>query len=311
MQTILGAGGPIADELARELYRHHTQDLRLVSRHPRAVHDTDELVSADLTDPEAALRAVTGSETVYLTVGLPPDSALWEQKFPVIMRNVIAACESTGARLVFFDNTYMYPGTPEPQTEQTAFAPGGRKGRVRAQIATVLLEAMDLGRVEAVVCRAPEFYGPQGTKSWTNSLVFDRIRSRKRPFVPASASTVRSLIWTPDASRAMALIGNTADAYGRTWHLPVAPDRMTYRQIIATASELTGRRIGFTVLPLWVLRLAGRINPQVGEMVELLPRYRGDNVFDCTDFVARFPDFPITSYRDGIETILITEGASA
>ena len=58
MQTVLGAGGPIADELTRELYRSHTQDVRLVSRHPTKVHDTDELVPADLTDADATDRAV-------------------------------------------------------------------------------------------------------------------------------------------------------------------------------------------------------------------------------------------------------------
>ncbi|WP_232786050.1 MerR family DNA-binding transcriptional regulator [Shewanella algae] len=30
----------------------------------------------------------------------------------------------------------------------------------------------------------------------------------------------RSLIYTPDASRAMALLGNTQDTYRQTWHLP-------------------------------------------------------------------------------------------
>lgn len=95
----------------------------------------------------------------------------------------------------------MYPGTATPQTESTGFEPNGRKGRVRAQIAAMLLEAMGAGTVDAVICRAPEFYGPGKAKSLTNSLVFDRIRVGKRPFVPVSVKTVRSLIWTPDASR--------------------------------------------------------------------------------------------------------------
>ena len=145
MQTVLGAGGPIADELIRALGRDHTDAIRVVSRQPRRLHDTDELIAADLTDAEATDRAVAGSDIAYLTVGLPPDSALWERQFPVIMRNVIEACARHGARLVFFDNTYMYPGTSTPQTESTPFAPHGRKGRVRAHLATMLLEAMAVG----------------------------------------------------------------------------------------------------------------------------------------------------------------------
>ena len=52
-----------------------------------------------------------------------------------MMANAIAACELRGAKLVFFDNTYMYPRTAARQTEETAFAPVGRKATVRATIA--------------------------------------------------------------------------------------------------------------------------------------------------------------------------------
>lgn len=200
MQTVLGAGGQIADELTRELYRNHTRDIRLVSRKPRRVHDTDDLVVADLMDAEATSRAVAGSEIVYLTGGLPMDSAMWDQKFPVMMANTIAASKEHGAKLVFFDNTYLYPRTDTPQTEETVFAPVGRKAAVRAQIATMLLREMAAGAIDAVIGRAPEFYGPGKTQSLTNSMVLDRIALGKRPLVPLNARAKRSLIWTPDAS---------------------------------------------------------------------------------------------------------------
>ncbi|WP_298134103.1 NAD-dependent epimerase/dehydratase family protein [Micropruina sp.] len=304
MQTVLGANGQIAEELTRELYRNFTRDLRLVSRSPKKVHDTDELVSADLTDPAATSRAVEGSQIAYLTVGLPMNSELWERQFPVMMRNVIDACARHDTKLVFFDNTYMYPGTTTPQTETTAFQPNGRKGRVRAQLATMLLDAMASGSVDAAICRAPEFYGPAKTKSLTNSLVFDRIKAGKRPFVPLNAKAHRSLIWTPDASRAMALIGNSPDAYGQTWHLPVDTARPTYAEMIRFAEQVTGRRIRYTVLPGFLFGLGRRIAQPLQEVYELLPRYRGDNTFDCSKFTGRFPDFAVTGYREGISQIL-------
>ncbi|MFF9627365.1 NAD-dependent epimerase/dehydratase family protein [Streptomyces griseosporeus] len=304
MHTVLGANGPIGEELTRELYRGFTQDIRLVSRNPTKVHDTDQLVKADLTDPAASERAVEGSEIAYLTVGLPMDSNLWERQFPVMMRNVIDACAKYGTKLVFFDNTYMYPGTTTPQTESTGFQPNGRKGRVRARIATMLLDEMSAGSIDAVICRAPEFYGPGKTKSLTNSLVFDRIKAGKRPLVPVSAKTVRSLIWTPDASRAMALIGNTPDAYGQTWHLPVDPHRLSYAEMIRVAEQVTGRRIPYTVLPLAAFNIGARFVRQLKEVQELLPRYRGDNIFGTSKFTARFPDFTVTPYEEGIPQIL-------
>lgn len=304
MQTILGAGGQIADELVKELHHHYTDDLRLVSRSPKKVHDTDKLVSADLTDAEATDRAVAGSEIAYLTVGLPLNSELWERQFPLIMGNVIDAYAKHGTKLVFFDNTYMYPGTPEPQTESTIFAPGGRKGRVRGEITNMLLDAMRNGRVEALIGRAPEFYGPGQTMSYTNSLMFDRIKAGKRPFVPINADAKRSLIWTPDASRALALLGNSPDAYGQTWHLPIDPNRKSYRELIAMAGAISGRSIGFTVLPMPAFSLGRHFVKPLDEMYELLDRYRADNVFDSSKFATRFPDFQVTTYLEGVERIL-------
>lgn len=305
MQTILGSGGQIADELTRELHRNFTRDIRLVSRNPRKIRDTDQLLPADLMDAEAADAAVAGSDIVYFTVGLPMDSGLWEQRFPTMMANTIAACRAHGSRLVFFDNTYMYPRTAAPQTESTPFEPAGRKSVVRARIATMVLEEMEAGTIDAVICRAPEFYGPGKTQSLSKTAVFDRIGQSRRPLVPLNAHAKRSLIWTPDASRAMALIGNTPDAYGQTWHLPVDPDRLSYRQMIDIASEVTGRRIGYTTAPRWAFRIGGLLSPAVREAEELLPRYRQDNVFDSSKFAARFPGFEVTSYRDGIAELLV------
>src|SRR5690606_2738911 len=106
----------------------------------------------------------------------------------------------------------------------------------------MLLTEMEAGTVDAVICRAPEFYGPGKTQSLTNSAVFDRIKGGKRPIVPLNAHTKRALVWTPDASRAMALIGNTPDAYGQTWHLPCDPDRLTYDEMIDIASHVVGKK---------------------------------------------------------------------
>ncbi len=94
-----------------------------------------------------------------------------------------------------------------------------------------LLDEIYAGRINALIARAPEFYGPDLTKSLTNSLIFDRIKAGKRPLVPLNAHTRRTLIWTPDASRTLGLLGNTPDAYGHTWHLPCDSNRLTYAQM--------------------------------------------------------------------------------
>lgn len=303
MQTILGASGQIGRELALSLKRDFTSDIRLVSRKPQKVNDTDQLVSADLLNADDALRAVEGSGIVYVTVGLPMDTQRWVEQWPVLMRNILRACESHNAKLVFFDNTYMYPQTATPHTEETPFQPNGEKGEVRAAIVRELMQAMDEGRVDAVICRAPEFYGPGKTQSITNATVLDKLKAGKKPTVFLRDDTLRSLIYTPDASRAMALLGNTPDAYGQTWHLPCDDQRLTYREFIELASEILHTDGQYKILKRWQLKLAGLLSQQVRDAAELLPRYEVDNIFVSDKFKKRFPEFRVTTFREGLTAV--------
>ena len=303
MQTILGANGQIAVELARELHREYSTDLRLVSRNPRKVNESDTLVKADLLDAGQTTAAVEGSDIVHFTAGLPANTELWEAQFPTMLRNALEASRAAGAKFVYFDNTYMYPQDDRVQTEETPFAPNGRKGKVRAAMASMVLEEMARGDIPVLIARAPEFYGPGKTQSFTNALIIDPLKAGKKPRIPVRADRQRTLIWTPDASRALALLGNTSDAFGQTWHLPVAEDRPTYREFATMASKAFGRKPGYAVVPRWVLKAAGLISPQLRELRELLPRYEHQNIFDSSKFTARFPDFAVTGYQDGLAII--------
>ena len=90
MQTILGSGGTIADNLVISLQKY-TNKIRLVSRNPKVVVGREERVSADLISAEQVSNAVKGSEVVYLTAGLQYDTKVWQEKWPLIMQNVINA----------------------------------------------------------------------------------------------------------------------------------------------------------------------------------------------------------------------------
>lgn len=284
MQTILGSNGPIGQELAKELYANYTQDLRLVSRNPHKVNASDELVAANLLNYSETKTAIKGSKIVYFTVGLPMDSAMWEAQFITILKNVIQACEDEQSKLVFFDNTYMYPKDARPQTEETPFNPVGRKSVVRAKLANLLLNEMTTGKLTAAICRAPEFYGPNRTKSITNTLIFNNLKANKTLKVPVSKTTLRTLIWTPDASRAMALIGNTPDAYGQTWHYLPCDESLTYQDLINLAQQITGKNYPSSTIQMWAFRLGAPFNKYLRELQELLPRYQVDNLFVSDKF---------------------------
>jgi len=303
MQTILGASGQIARELARELKRNYTDDLRLVSRHPQKVNDSDMTFAADLLDAQQTRNAVKGSDTVYFAAGLPPDSALWERQFPAMLINALEATRMAGAKFVYFDNTYMYPQSNAPQTEETRFAPRGRKGKVRAAMSDKVLDEMKRAEIPVLIGRAPEFYGPGKTQSFTNALILDKLKSGKQPRVPVRDDKLRTLIWTPDASRALAVLGNTPDAYGQSWHLPCCDDRLTYQQFVTLACDIFGQQADYSVISKLAFTAAGLVSKGAREIRELLPRYEFDNLFESAKFKQRFPDFAVTSYREGLEKI--------
>ena len=303
MQTILGANGQIADELAKAIKRNYTSEIRLVSRHPKKINETDSLFPANLLDKEKTNEAVNGSEIAYLTVGLPFDTEIWKIQFPIIMQNVIDACKKNKAKLVFFDNTYMYPQNDKTLTEESEFEPVGEKGKVRGRISEMLLREMKSNQIEAVICRAPEFYGPGKTQGLTNTRIFGNIKKGKKPTVLLKDDTLRTLIWTPDASKATALIGNTPDAYNQTWHLPCDDNRQTYKQFMELVSLVYGQKFQYVVIPKFALMADAIIDKKIKEIIELLPRYECDNIFDSSKFKRRFPDFVVTTYKEGIEKI--------
>lgn len=157
--------------------------------------------------------------------------------------------------------------------------------------------------INAVICRAPEFYGPNKTQSITNSLIFDNIKNNKKLKVPIADNTKRTLIWTPDASKAMALIGNTADAYNQTWHLPCDDNRLTYKEFIKLCSKIYAQDFNYSIIKMWMFQLSSMFNKQAKELLELLPRYKYDNIFSSDKFKNRFPNFTFTTYQEGVQKL--------
>ena len=260
MQTILGSGGIIANHLSTSLLSY-TDKIRLVSRNPKAVTGKEELVSADLTSAEQVMKAVKGSKVVYLTAGLQYDIKVWQEQWPVLMQNVINACKEHNAKLVFFDNVYMYGKVIGPMTEETPFNPCSRKGEVRAKIATMILDEVSKGSLTALIARAADFYGPKTNNSFLNMMVFENLKKGKAAQLMISKNLKHSFTYTPDAGKATALLGNTPSAFNQTWHLPTDMSVLTTQQIVEIAAKELNVKAKITVLPKLMIQMAGLFNP--------------------------------------------------
>lgn len=304
MQTILGSGGAVGVELAKAL-KNYTNEIRLVSRKPQRVNDTDEFMPADLTNAADVRKAVQGSDVVYVTVGFQYNLKVWQETWPKFMESVIDACKEFNSKLVFFDNIYMYdPNYLNGMTEEAPVNPSSKKGKIRTQIAQMILDEVKAGRLTALIARSADFYGP-GIKnsSMLNETVIKPLNSGKKANLMASAGFKHSYTYTPDAGKATAILGNTADAYNQVWHLPTAPNPPTGKEWVEAVARELGVKPKFQVAPKFLVRIIGLFVPIMKEIVEMMYQYDRDYVFDSSKFEKRF-DFRATSYQDGIKEVI-------
>lgn len=300
MQTILGANGTIGKLLAKELMSY-TDRVRLVSRNPIRINETDELLPADLTQPGAVEKAVRGSEVVYLVVGFEYKAKVWEEKWPVLMKETIDACIKHGARLVFFDNVYMYDKNQvSHMTENTAINPPSRKGEVRKRISGMLMTASGEGLIKALIARSADFYGPDTQNNFITQMVLKNLKDGKKAMWFVRSDIKHSFTYTPDAAKATALLGNTDDAYGQVWHLPTDSRNITGKQMISMIAGEFGASPKVSLLPKWMLKPLGLFIPVMKEMPEMMYQYDRDYFFDSSKFTRRF-GISATPYEDGVK----------
>jgi len=286
MQTILGANGTIGSVLAKELTAY-TNQIRLVSRNPKKVNETDELFPADLSDANQVEKSIEGSEVVYLLVGFDYNIKVWQDKWPKLMRATIDACIKYKAKLVFFDNVYMYDKNAIPHmTENSVINPPSKKGAVRKEIADMLLNEVKSGKLTALIARSADFYGPNNDKSFLIEIVY---KNKKHSFT-----------YTPDAAKATALLGNTVDAYNQVWHLPTDKNTLTGKEMVALFAKEMNVETKISILPLWLLKILGLFIPIMKEMPEMMYQYDRDYFFDSSKFDKRF-NFKTTTYQEGVK----------
>jgi nucleoside-diphosphate-sugar epimerase len=302
MQTILGSGGAIGVPLAKELSAY-TNKIRLVARNPKKVNESDELFPADLTVAEQVDRAVEGSEVVYLTVGLEYKIKVWQRDWPVVMQNVIAACKKHRAKLVFLDNVYLYaPDQMANMTEDSKVAPESKKGKVRAELVKMTLDEVKAGNLTAQIARSADFYGPKVVSSPLSVMVNDNYKKNKKAFWQSDATKIHSFTFTPDAAKAVALLGNTPDAYNQTWHLPTSKEKLTGKQFIEKIAADMAIKPRYYILSPFLISILGIFIPIVKELKEMQYQYDRDYFFNSQKFEKRF-SFQPTSYDQGLAII--------
>lgn len=297
--TILGAGGSIGNALTYELLQTN-EDIRLVSRSGFSIKGTNS-VKADLISYEQTLESVEGSDIVYLLVGLEYKHKVWAELWPKIMENTIKACKSAGAKLIFFDNVYMYGKVDGKMTEDTPVNPCSKKGKVRAQIAQMLIDEFEKSDLDVSIARAADLYGPYATKtSMPYILALEKLMKGKSAQWMADDKTVHTFTYTIDCAKAMILMANDDRSFNQIWHLPSYNPPISGKEFIEIAAKEIGVKPKYSVLKPWMVKLAGIFDKNISELVEMNYQYIYNYYFDSTKFEKYF-NYKPTNYSKGIK----------
>jgi nucleoside-diphosphate-sugar epimerase len=303
MQTILGSGGAIGITLAREL-KKYTNQIRLVSRNPQKVNETDELCPVDLNDLTQIDKAIAGSEVVYVVIGFEYKLSVWQKVWPAFMKEVINACKTHNARLVFFDNIYMYSKSAVPHmTEASPVQACSKKGAVRQQLHEMIMNEVEKKTLTALIARSADFYGPDNKNSALNMMVADNLLKGKKAQAFGNINKIHTYTYTPDAAKATALLGNTIDAYNQVWHVPTTKEELTnlqWIQLIANELKVDAK---IQTVPVWLIKILGLFMPIMKEFPEMIYQYEQDYIFDSTKFEKRF-GIVATAPKDGIRILI-------
>jgi nucleoside-diphosphate-sugar epimerase len=220
------------------------------------------------------------------------------------MRTVINACKVNSAKLVFFDNVYLYDRSTIPfMTENSMIGPPSKKGEVRKQLHNMIMDEVQKGSLTALIARSADFYGPDTKNSLIGEMVVKNLMKNKKAQTFGDINKIHTYTYTPDAGKATALLGNTADAYNQVWHVPTTKEKLTNHQWIDLIAEEMNIQAKIQYIPTWMIHMLGIFIPLMREFPEMVYQNKMDYIFDSSKFEKRF-GLTATAPRDGVKAMI-------
>jgi len=302
LHLVLGGAGAIGQAVITEL-QSKGLNVKAVERSKQL--DDVETINVDLMNSDETKSALEGSTHVYLCVGLPYNSKIWEESWPKLARSVIDASAHNNAKLIFFDNMYMYGPSPltVPFDEKELQEPQSKKGEVRKIVADMILAAHKDNKIKAVIGRSADFYGPNAINSTLYATMIKRMLDNKKPQWVGKAGVKHTWAYSLDNGRALVELALDNSTYGEVWHLPVGPE-VTPNELLGNINQELGSDFSISYMPKPVLTLLSLFVPILRELKETL--YQFDNTYHMSwnKFHTKFPEFKSTGYDQGIREMI-------
>lgn len=280
LHVIFGTG-PAGCALADELLARQRR-VRLVNRSGKgAIPAGAELVKGDALAFDAVRELTRSAAVVYHCANVPYQDQV--RVMPAMQQSIIEGAAASGAKLVVTDTLYMYGETGgKTITENTEFSATTRKGRMRAELAKNYLKAHADGKLPIALARAADFYGPRVLNSAFGDRVLPFALAGKPVQLMGNIDLPHSFSYIGDVARTMAVLGESAQSFGRAWHVPVTPPDVTQRAMVKMVEKALNQPIKITAFPKLLIRAFGLFNPFMREFVEMFYQYEEPQIVDAS-----------------------------
>ncbi len=295
LHIVFGASGALGSAIVHHLLAEGLP-IRAVARNVERATDVlpdgTDIVQCDATDGTSVIAAAHEASVIYncMYVG---------DQMKEVAGNLLAAARETGAKLVNPSNGLVYgPLQQVPASEEHPQKPTSRRGALRKEIDSMLMEAHDKGEIQVVIPRLATFYGAHVAGTFMAG-VFDAARAGHKALWFGKLDQPHDLVYLPDAAAACVLLATNEEAYGQAWHVPGA-NPMTGGEFITKVYQAFGKPVKMTSRGRTFFQLAGVVAPRIRDMVEVLYQFEQPFVLDGSKFADAYPDFEYTSHEIGI-----------
>jgi nucleoside-diphosphate-sugar epimerase len=302
IHIVLGGSGAIGSAVIKEL-KSKNLSVKAIERTKKV--QGVETINADLLDYEDFKNAAKEASHIYLCVGLPYNSKIWERDWPKIMKNAIQVCKENSAKLIFFDNIYMYGPAPldVPFTEDHNQAPTTKKGLARKKTTDLLLNSIDKKEIKGVIGRSADFYGPGAVNSSFYIVFLENMLKNKNPQWVGKKDIKHTYAYTEDNAKALVMLALDEAAYGQVWHLPVAKP-VTAAEVLDIFNKKLNKDFRISYVPRALLNFISLFIPVLNEAKEMMYQFDNEYIMSDQKFRTKFPEFKPNTYEDGIEKMI-------
>lgn len=270
---VFGANGPLGRAVVKVLQAKGIPVLA-ASRSGGGDHVSGvETAAADASNIEDVKRVCTDAAVIYHCMNTPYST--WSETLVPIMRGLVEGANATGAKLVYGDNLYSYaPQSDGNYHEGLPMAPTTKKGKIRAKLLNMIVDASRSDGLQYAVGMASDFYGPHVTDSGhLGALVIGRALAGKSAQIVADPDQPHTFTFISDMAEDLVTLALDDRANGQLWHVRNAPTQ-TFREIIQLIGNLIAGEVKIQAMPGPLLTLMGWFNRDIAEIKEMLYQFK-------------------------------------